>query len=64
VVSEWAASAREKGEAECFSKGDGWVMSVCVLPGGVVGEVTYTENWIGFCRVGLSSYQTDASDHG
>jgi hypothetical protein len=37
VVSEWAASAREKGEMEWVSTGDGWVMSVCVLLGGVVG---------------------------
>jgi hypothetical protein len=64
VLSEWAASAREKGEAEWVSKGDGWIMSVCALLGGVVGEVTYAEGCIGFRRVGLSSYQTNASDHG
>jgi hypothetical protein len=39
-------------------------MSVCALLGGVVGEMTYAEDWIRFRRIGLSSYQTNASDHG
>jgi hypothetical protein len=39
-------------------------MSVYVLLGDVVGEVAYAEDWIGFWGVGLSSYQTNASDHG